>query len=137
METGAQILARYHAAREFEVTIGAATFRLRLPTPFDERRCALALNRKDGELDEGAGAQWMRDLTAIALVGWQGVTVGDLLQDGDAAALPFSREMAAALISRRIDILDELTPAFARVRDERRSKLEGDAKNSASASNGS
>lgn len=126
----AELKRRIQAALEFKHAVGDKGFRLRLPTAMDEQIVAV---RWAGHQDRHALC--VRDLTTMAVVGWGGITVGDVWPDDPEAAreLPCNPETVSLLFELRLDLYDACADALFERRKQRRQALEDDAKNSASA----
>jgi hypothetical protein len=103
------------AAREFTVTVGPAAaprvLSLRVPTQHEVTMAARRGGLDGVTEDRAAHVVLERVLLAIALVGWQGVTVADVLPDAapDAGAALLPWEEGAT------DLLLDAQPEWARL----------------------
>lgn len=134
----ADIKRQAEAAREFEHPFGAFTFQLRLPTPF-EAECAAAgqgfTRRATGDVVVRA----QRALTEVAIIGWRGLTVRDILGEHKHGDDEFAYEPDAVplLLDERSDIAQELwLKALLPKLEARNQAKEATAKNSQRASPG-
>lgn len=125
--------AKLERSRELEAKVGGATFRLRLPSEHAWRVASEEHRRDDGRVKN---EQASRALLQAAVLGWEGVTEGDLLLDGGTEPLPFSAEALGMLLDERQDIADELTLALMKRLSQRRGEVEAARKNLSRASSG-
>lgn len=114
--------AQLNRAREFEHTVGNVTFRCRIPTMQQARRCYA---KYDGPERLVAG---MQDMLADSVLSIRGATMRDLGLDSD-DALPDTQEAAREYLAEHIDAADELVSELSRRSQERQKVIEGDAKN--------
>lgn len=130
----AEIARRYYAALEIEHRIGARTFRLRMPTRHERRKliavAAPAVIDQGREPTAAEKLEIAQELLSRALIGWEGVTVRDVL--GTEAAddpLPWSVEAVALLLAARDDWAAELQAALTDAMQRRNAPIEADEKN--------
>lgn len=88
------LLARMLKSRESRVVIGQYTFIVRRPTPLEHEE----------KLRKGNVARGILDF----VVGWEGVTEGDLVPGGDPHPLAFDREACAEWLSDRPDLFEPI-----------------------------
>lgn len=118
------------AARETSHTLGEITYRLRLPTSHE----VLLAAHKAGVVGQAVGAAYlvlMRSVLEGAIVGWQGVRVGDVAPGGDDAAAPLPWAAGAVPLVLDARPADEraLADLLSQRMAERAAALEADAKN--------
>lgn len=121
-----EFTARLEAARQAGITIGAATYNLRLPTDYEWRTAIEANRDSEGRL---LPTQAFRSILNAALIGWEGVSSADLMPDATPEPLPFSAAAKTALLDLRLDIVDELTVVLGLKLKERREAREAARKN--------
>lgn len=117
--------ALLNRAREFEHTVGSVTFRCRIPTP--ERAKAL-FARVDAENQLGRLVEGSQAILADSVLGIRGATVRDIGLEGD-DSLPDTPVGAREYLAEHIDAADDLWKELNRRTEERRVRIEGDAKN--------
>jgi hypothetical protein len=129
------------AAREFthvfEKDATKVTFTLRLPTPFEAECVAVGGGvGMRGARDSFVRAQ--RGITELAIVGWTGMYVRDLLpghKHGD-DELPFEPAAVSLVLDERRDIAEALWDPLVEKLEARNKAREATAKNSPRASPG-
>ena len=109
------------AAREFEHTIGAITFRLRIPKQSSVRSAYARME------DEPVVAK-MADTLSLSLLWIRGATRRDLGLDSD-DLLPETDFAAREYVAEHPAAADELVIELYRRMRERYERIEGDAKN--------
>ena len=135
----AEIARRQQAAREFTHAVGDCSFTLRLATAH-ERRCAImalvplpAADEEPRPLAAEELEKLTRTLIERAVVGWQGVTLGHLLPEVDAAAaadpVPWSAAAVPLLLDAQPQWERDLREAYAARNAPRQGAEEADAKN--------
>lgn len=125
-----ELQRRAQAARETPHTIGAITYQLRLPTSHE----VLLAAHKAGVVGQAVGAAYLLLMRAVlegAVVGWQGVRVGDVAPGGDDAATPLAWSAGAVPLVFDARPADEqaLRDVLSHRMAERATALEADAKN--------
>jgi len=130
---------KLRAAREFEHRIeherGTAIFRVRLPTPGEQRLIAGPFFRGN-TIPDGNLAAFNRKLAETVVVGWSGVTSRDLSGESD-SPVGFSDRALRILLDERPDWQDEILEHAIVEKRRREEALEADRKNSSSGSPGS
>lgn len=121
---------RAQAARETVHSIGCVTYTLRLPTSHE----VLLAAHKAGVVGQAVGAAYlllMRAVLEAAVVGWQGVRVGDVAPGGDDAAAPLPWDAGAVplLFDAKPGHESALRDVLSARMAERATALEADAKN--------
>ena len=129
----AELKRQIEASRQTEAKLGAATFKLRLPE--EHVWCVANETHRDahGHTMESRAS---REVLDAALIGWEGVTLQDLLQDAPAEPLPFSPAAKTELLNSRQDVADLLAMTLGLKIIERRETREAARKNSSSGSSG-
>lgn len=118
------------AARTVKVECGERIYTLRMPTRFD----VLSAAERAGfgsEVEAGSSMTFMRVLSERAIVGWVGVTVGDLLPDAEETSVPvdFDAQLVADLLDALPQDLNAVSSAVADWLYARREKDAALAKN--------
>lgn len=125
-----ELQARALRAREFTKVVDGRTFTLRIPTR-DES--LVAARRLGGSLgDNLAGLLLLqRALLKDAIVGWQGLVVGDVLKDAPEAAdaLPFEAGAVPLVLDANPEWADQLSKELAERAAARNQRIEAEAKN--------
>jgi hypothetical protein len=125
-----ELQRRAQAARETTHTLGAIDYRLRLPTSHE----VLLAAHKAGVVGQAVGAAYLVLMRAVlegAIVGWQGVRVGDVAPGGDDAAtpLPWAAGVVPLLLDARPTDERALADVLSQRMAERATALEADTKN--------
>lgn len=133
-----EIERRAEAALRVEVPVdGGRSFTLRLPTRHDKHKAmaAVAPDIFAAETARELTAEEKIDIARVllerAVVGWQGVKLGDLLPDEASGEepLPWSRAAVPLLLAMHEDWADALQAAFGEAMRRRSAPLEVDEKN--------
>lgn len=114
------------AAREFTVTVGAASYTLRLPTRHETE---VEVLRSRGDGDAALPAVLTRRLLEAAVVGWTGVTLEQLAPGGGPAPAELVPGAAALLLDNDPQAAAALLEAFVAKAQERNDRLEAAEKN--------
>jgi len=109
------LLQKMLKARERRVTVGAHTFVVRRPTPLEYEE----------KMRGGNVARSILDF----IVGWEGVTEGDLVSGGDPHPLAFDQAACAEWVSDRPDIFEAIAKAIVDGFSDRIASLESSLKN--------
>lgn len=125
-----ELQSRAQRAREFTKTVDGRTFTLRIPTR-DES--LVAARRLGGSLgDNLAGLLLLqRALLKDAIVGWQGLVIGDVLKSAPEAAepLPFEAGAVPLVLDANPEWADQLSRELAERAAARNQRIEAEAKN--------
>jgi len=126
----AELKKRFDKSREVTEEIGSRSFTLRLPT----RAVALLVVESDA-----SSGRAVYQLLIDAVVGWKGVTVGDIAPDDPEAhePLPCTAESIPLFLDSQIEVLGALSARFLDALRRRNEIFEAARKNSPSASSGS
>ena len=120
------------AAREFDHIVGSITFKLRLPTPF-QSECAAAGQGFAGKRSAAeAVVRAQRALTELAVVGWSGAFVRDVLGAGHKYGddeFAYEPDAVATLLDERRDIAEALWLPLLERMEARNKAQEATAKN--------
>lgn len=92
------LLQKLLKAREMRLVLGAHTFLVRRPTALEHEE----------RLRKGNVARGILSF----VVGWEGVTEGDLVPGGDPHPLPFDAEACAEWLSDRPDLFEPIARAI-------------------------
>lgn len=122
----ASLKAQIDAARQMEVPVDGATFRLKMPSDHAWRVVVEGNRDPAGRLLQALA---FRELLNVALVGWEGVKTTHLLDGVPEEPLPFSEAARIELLDAREDIVDELVIAMAAKLKQRREQRETARKN--------
>lgn len=128
----AEIARRAEAAREFSHVVDGRSYKLRLPTRVQMQMLVLDHVPTTAE----KGEYWdrlRRPALELALFGWDGVRLGDLLPDGGDEAQAFDRVLVPVLFESHPNVEDELGLELIKRMAERTARREADEKNSSSA----
>lgn len=127
MLSDADLSRRLAEAREFQHTIGAVTFRLRVPARAEAR---LALLKYGGELKSpGDWAAGNAGVLRESLLSICGATTADISLPGEPEPLPETPAGAWAYIAEHPVVLDALQEELTERTKARFESIEGDAKN--------
>jgi len=94
----ADIRRKAQAARQFDHAIGVAGFTLRVPTKLES---SIAWSQSVAQSRQGGGEhhlRWHRELLTLAVVGWSGVMVRDVLPTCEVAEALVLEPGAAELL---------------------------------------
>lgn len=120
--------ARCLAARTFTVAVAGIELQLLEPTRRDYQTAALAHAQLDNE-NVRLGAM-QRTLVCNAVQGWQGLTVGHVLQEeSDTTPVEFSADAVALLFDERPDVEMACTTGMLTRVSERAARIKAAAKN--------
>jgi hypothetical protein len=122
-------MAQDRAAREFKVECGPRSYTVRIPTDHEQE---LAWRRCRPEQPMGAFvAEFWRELSLVAVVGWSGVKAGDLSPDAPKPddSVRFSAAGVGFLLDKLPDDAAKLGEAFAIEFAKRKTEQEDAAKN--------
>jgi hypothetical protein len=125
-----ELLAQLEASRRFSVRWRGAEVACLLPSDLDMRMASARALGAEGRVVVPLA---QHEMAAGAVVGWEGMTIADLLEGGGDAPLPYDPLLVRPLLAQHIDIED----AIAEVIYERRDAREAARKNSQSVSPGS
>lgn len=117
------------AAREFTVTVGAATYTLRLPTRHETEVEVLRTRSADGHADPAGNARLTRRLLERAIVAWAGVTGEQLAPGGGTDVAELVPGAAALLLDNDAQAAEQLLEAFVTRAAERNQRQEAAEKN--------
>ena len=121
----AEIVELSKRAREFKHQCEGRIYTLRTPTAHETQ---VIYSRHEG--DPAYRALVARELTELAIVAWQGVTLADLVDGQPPADLPYKKELVAVLLDRKQDdYLTLMKETFTKV-NVSQVELETDAGNS-------
>lgn len=118
----AEFKRRFDKSREITEEVGGRTFTLRLPT----RAVAMLVVES-----EAAAGRAVYQLLVDAIVGWKGITVGDLSPgDGEAhEPLPCTADTVPMLLDTRLDLAAVLSQRLLEALKRRSESLEAARKN--------
>lgn len=123
----AAIQAQQRAAREIEAPAGGHSFTLRVPTRHEVNVAVARLLVANGD---GSVALLQRKLLELAIVGWNGPRMRDLLPaSDDATPLPCEPAAVPLLLDEQPELEDELGAALNRAFAARRERAEDIAGN--------
>lgn len=127
----ADIQRRAAAAREFEHAVGERRFRLRIPTQHETQVEILRAGGGEERMQHVALALMQRAVIERAIIGWQGVTTGDLLPDESVEyeTVDYVPVLVPLLLDAQPEIGRALTEALVARVAERNAKIEGARKN--------
>lgn len=109
------LLQKLLKAREKRVPVGRHTFIVRRPTPIEHH-----------ELSQQPSVQ--RAILAF-VIGWEGVTEGDLIPGGDPHPITFDQSACAEWLSDRPDLFAPIAEAILAAVTEHRQAMEDSLKN--------
>lgn len=121
-----QLKEKSEAARTFTVSYKENSYTMRLPTRHETRATVAQATEQYG----GANFVWARMLLEKALIGWTGITAGDVVPDAGGEPLLWDVDAVVLLLDERPDIEDHLSNALMDRVKERNAKLEALTKNS-------
>jgi len=125
--TDDQLAQRIAQAREYERTIKAMTFRLRIPTRNEMR--VMWAEARDGGGDAALRIAASFTILRTSLLSVRGATTADLKLPGDVEPLPSTLASALALVDHRDDLAMELNDELLEKMRVRNEELEADEKN--------
>lgn len=117
------------ASREFTVTVGAASYTLRLPTQHEKQVQAMRARGTEPDADAAMSALLLRLLLERAVVGWSGVVASQLVPGAGADVVDFAPDAVPLLLDGDPDTALALTDAFVRRENERNNRVDAAAKN--------
>lgn len=122
---------RAAAAREFEHSIGERRFRLRLPTTHEVQIEILRAGGGEPGKEQVALALMQRSVLERSIVGWSGVTTGDMLpgEPVEYETVDYVPVLVPLLLDAQPEILRELTEALVAKAAERNARIEAARKN--------
>lgn len=125
----ADLQRKSQAAREFTVSIGAASYTLRLPTRHETE---MEILRSRGAGVDGDLAQPIaltRKLLERAVVGWSGVTLGQLAPAAGPDPADYQPEAVALLLDQDTATAEHLLSEFVKRAGERNARTGAAEKN--------
>jgi hypothetical protein len=127
----ADIQRRAAAAREFEQAVGERSFRLRIPTQHETQVEILRAGGGEERTQHVALALMQRAVIERAIIGWRGVTTGDLLPDESVEyeTVDYVPVLVPLLLDAQPEIGRALTEALVSRVAERNAKIEAARKN--------
>lgn len=127
----ADVARRANAARELSHAIDGRSFRLRLPTQ-EQVRILVLQHGTPGTASDAELAEWLRfgrELLEAALVGWDGVTLADILEGADADPVEWDAAGVPLLLDAQPDWSTELQRVVNEAMVARRERIEAARKN--------
>jgi hypothetical protein len=125
----ADLRRKQQAAREFTVTVGSASYVLRLPTAHEKEVHALRARGTGSAADPALPALLVRQLLEAAIVGWSGVTAEKLAPGGGTEPVDLVPGAAALLLDNDPDTAVALTQALVLRENERNHRVDAAEKN--------
>lgn len=108
------LVEKIRRAREQRVTVGKHTFVIRRPTDLEMLRIGQSRQPED---------------VLAHVVGWDGVTEGDIINGGDPHPMPFDAEACAEWLQDRMDLFGPVSEAIFKAFADHRQALDDAAKN--------
>lgn len=125
----ADLKRKAEAAREFTVTVGAASYTLRLPTQHEKEVQALRAAGGGVASDPALGAVLLRRLLEAAVVAWSGVKAEQLAPGGGADLVDLVPGAVALLLDNDAQAAAALGDALVQRENERAQHVQANQKN--------